>query len=286
MIGFGLLGGGAGLLGGWQDSQDAEAEAIAQAEAEAEMRAAKIKAQREEAERDVLFAQGQFDIQTEDALRQAAKMEAQGGLVDAKTDLQESLIGQAYNSTMKQLGMSQEQLAAQEQGAKRSFAQSKSAAVSSLGSSGTRAGSSVENVIAQDEVSFSQDLDRSHSQNKLGQDIALAQAYAGLQENSFNVGAARINANETFADAAQLESDYSAGGRATSLFNQQITNRRADLESSIDLQNLGGKFAQEAYGRQMDRAQFTWADAFTSIFSGGSVGLSFGNQTADFFKKW
>ncbi len=280
------VGGAVGLWSGWENSQYASAEARAQAEAEKALREAKIKAQREQAEREIELAQSQFDIETQNALENAADMELQGRLTDKKTTQQESLIGQAYNQTMEQLGMNAEQLNAQEQAAKVSFAQNSGAAVAAMGASGTRSGSSAERVLDQNQAAFQQNLDLSHAQAQEGQDIALAQAYAGLQENLFNVGVARINANETFADALQLRTDYAEGGRAYELFQQQITNRRADLESSIDLQNLAGSYAQDAYQRQIDRSQFTFLDAFSSIFGGASTGMQLGFQAANYYNAW
>lgn len=281
------IGGGvAGLIGGYQDAQAAEEEARAQAEAEEALRRARIKAMQEQAEREIALAETQFDIETQNAIEQAADMELQARLTDQKTTQQESLLGQAYNKTMEQLGMNAEQLNAQEQAAKVSFAQNRSAAVAAMGASGTRAGSSAERVLDQNEASFQQSLDLSHSQAQKGQEIALAQAYAGLQDGLFNVGAARINANETFSDALQLRSDYAEGGRAYDLFQLNIANRRADLESSIDLTNLAGQYAQEAFDRQIDRAQFGFLDAFTSILGGASQGLQVGYQAANFYNDW
>lgn len=280
------IGGVAGLIGGWQDANEAEAEARAQARAEEELRKARIKAQQEQAEREIALANDQFDIETQNAIEQASDMELQARLTDQKTTQQESLIGQAYNQTMQQLGMNSEQLAAQEQSARLSFAQNQGAAAAAMGASGTRSGSSAERVLSQNQTAFQQDIDRANAQNQQGQEIALAQAYAGLQDNLFNVGIARINANETFSDAGQLRSDYAEGGRAYDLFQTQIANRRADLESSIDLQNLAGDFAQDAYDRQIERSQFGFLDAFTTILGGASSGMQLGFQAANYYNDW
>lgn len=280
------VGGIAGLIGGWQNSQDETAEAKAQKEAERVLREAKIKAQKEQAEREIGLANDQFSIETQNAIEQASDMETQAGLIDNKTTLQESLVGQAYNMTMQQLGMSADQLAAQEQQAKLSFSQNEGAAVAAMGASGTRSGSSAERVLEQNQDSFQQNIERGNAQAKEGHEIALSQAYAGLQDNVFNIGAARINANETFSDALQLRSDYSEGGRATNLFQTQIANRRSDLDSSINLQNLAGNFAQDAYDRQIERSQFGFLDAFSSIFGGASTGLQLGYQSANYYNDW
>lgn len=280
------VGGIAGLIGGWQASEDAKKEAEAQKEAERALREAQIKAQQEQAEREIGLANDQFSIETQNAIEQAGRMDAHAGLMDSQTSLQESLIGQAYNQTMQQLGMNTDQLAAQEQHAKMSFTQNTGEKLASMGASGTRSGSSAEMVLDQNKNAFQQDIDRANTQAKEGQEIALAQAYGGLQENRMNVGAARINANETISDAFQLRSDYSVGGRATNLFNTQISNRRADLGSSINLQNLAGGFAQDAYNRQIERAQFGFLDAFTSIFGGASTGMQVGAQAGSYYNDW
>ena len=280
------VGGIAGLIGGWHASEDAKKEAEAQKEAERALREAQIKAQQEQAEREIGLANDQFSIETQKAIEQAGRMDAHAGLMDSQTSLQESLIGQAYNQTMQQLGMNTDQLAAQEQHAKMSFTQNTGEKLASMGASGTRSGSSAEMVLDQNKNAFQQDIDRANTQAKEGQEIALAQAYGGLQENRMNVGAARINANETISDAFQLRSDYSVGGRATNLFNTQISNRRADLGSSINLQNLAGGFAQDAYNRQIERAQFGFLDAFTSIFGGASTGMQVGAQAGSYYNDW
>lgn len=283
---FAGVGGIAGLIGGWQDSEDAKKEAEAQKEAERALREEEIKEKQEQAEREIGLANDQFSIETQNAIEQAGRMDAHAGLMDSQTSLQESLIGQAYNQTMQQLGMNTDQLAAQEQHAKMSFTQNTGEKLASMGASGTRSGSSAEMVLDQNKNAFQQDIDRANTQAKEGQEIALAQAYGGLQENRMNVGAARINANETISDAFQLRSDYSVGGRATNLFNTQISNRRADLGSSIYLQNLAGGFAQDAYDRQIERAQFGFLDAFTSIFGGASTGMRVGAQAGSYYKDW
>lgn len=87
---------------------------------------------------------------------------------------------------------------------------------------------------------------------------------------------------KTYAQKQQSKS----GGRAVNLFNTKIANTRADLEGSIDLQNLDGGVKQAALNRAHQRAHYTVIDGLTNVFQGFSSGFNMGSKISDFYDKW
>lgn len=308
--GLSLAGAGASLYSAYKNSQDEQDEIDAQAAAtqtafdarQLEETAAlerEIAASKEKTERDITEAQAQFEIQRENAQEQASDWEADANAVNRQATKKETLLSAAYGSTMDQLSAQDERFALQEQRAKQSQLQDQSSLAAIMGASGVRSDTSQAQIIVQNEQAFNQNLDQARKENTLSKQSGLMSAYQGLSENMMNLGEGRRNAAEALSDADRLRNDYRAGGRASSLFDLQIGNARANAASSETLAraNAAGKLnldaiqhqlQQEAFDRASDRAKFDWlsGDPWVAAFSGGNTGLSFGNNAYDFYKKW
>ena len=308
--GLALAGAGASVYSTWKNSEDEQDEIDAQAtaaqtafgEIQLEKAAAlerEIAASKEKTERDIAEAQAQFQIQSENALEQASDWEADANALNRQATKKETLLSTAYGSTMDQLSAQDERFALQEQRAKQSQLQDQSSLAAIMGASGVRSDTSQAQLIVQNEQAFNQNLGQAKKENALSRESSLMSAYQGLSENMMNLGEGRRNAAEALSDAARLQGDYSAGGRASNMFNMQIGNARANAASSealaranasgnLNLDTLQHQLQKEAFGRASERAKFDWlsGDPWAAAFSGGNAGLSFGNNAYDFYKKW
>ena len=204
-----------------------------------------------------------------------------------RADLDETLTGRAFNLAIKQSNAQDESLLHQEQRGKQNFQNTQGAFKAALGTSGVRAGgNSSEGLLSQNEENFNQDLALMKKQRETQKEIGLMSAFSNLKGGMFRIDEERDAANKAFRDSKQLRDDYSEGGRAVNLFNQKIANRRADLQGSINLQNLGGDFKQQAMQRAYDRAEYSFLDGLTDAFTGFSSGFNFGSNIAGFAKNW
>lgn len=284
---LGAFGGGLSLFSGWNRSKQEQAEISAQKEAERKMREAQIREQKAAAEREIALAQSHFKIEQDDAFKKAGDIWKQGERIDNRADLEETLTERAFNLAVKRDKLADDNALHTEQRGKQNFVQEQGQMKTALGLSGTRAGTnSAEALLSQDAQNFEQDLSLMQNQRKTERDISLLGAWASLRHGMLNIDESREAANTAFRDSAQLRSDYSDGGRATNLFNQKIDNRRADLQRNIDLQNLGGHFAQAALDRAYDRAKYTFLDGLTNFAGGFTSGFGTGTSIANFAQNW
>ena len=286
-LAFGALGAGFSIFQGWNRSREEQAEIEARQEEERRMREAQIAEQRAAAEREINYAKSVFKIEQEDAFRKADDIWHQGERIDMRADLDETLTGRAFNLAIKQSNAQDESLLHQEQRGKQNFQNTQGAFKAALGTSGVRAGAnSSEGLLSQNEENFNQDLALMKSQRETQKEIGLMSAFSNLKGGMFRIDEERDAANKAFRDSKQLRDDYSEGGRAVNLFNQKIENRRADLKGSINLQNLGGDFKQQAMQRAYDRAAYSFLDGLSDGFTGFSSGWNFGSNIAGFAKNW
>ena len=284
---FGVLGAGLGISQGIRRSREAQAEIDAQKKAERVMREAEIAEQKARAERDINYAKSAFKNEQEDAFRKADDIKHQGERIDMRSDLNETLTGRAFNLAMQKNNMEDESLLLQQQRGKQNFLNRQGAQQTALGMSGARHGAnSAEQLLEQNEENFTQDLDLMNRQRETQKDINLTQAFTNLKSGMFGIDEERDQANKAFRDSKQLRDDYSEGGRVVNLFNQKIDNRRADLQGSIDLQNLDGGLKQKAYQRAYDRAKYTWTDGLTDVFQGLSSGFNMGSGISNYYNDW
>ena len=284
---FGVLGMGFSIFQGIQRSREAQEEIDAQKEQERVTREARIKEQRESTNRGIDYAVQAFKNEQQDAFRKADDIWHQGERIDMRSDLNETLTGRAFNLAMQKNNMEDESLLLQQQRGKQNFLNRQGAQQTALGMSGARHGAnSAEQLLTQNEENFNQDLDLMNRQRENQKDINLMQAFTNLKKGMFGIDEERDQANKAFRDAKQLRDDYSEGGRAVNLFHQKISNRRADLQGSIDLQNLGGGFKQAALRRAYDRAAYTWMDGLTNAFQGLSSGFGMGNNISNYYNDW
>jgi len=286
-LAFGALGAGFSIFQGSQRAAEEQAEIRARQEEERRMREAQIAEQRAAAEREINYAKSVFKIEQEDAFRKADDIWHQGERIDMRADLDETLTGRAFNLAIKQSNAQDESLLHQEQRGKQNFQNTQGAFKAALGTSGVRAGAnSSEGLLSQNEENFNQDLALMKKQRETQKEISLMSAFSNLKGGMFRIDEERDAANKAFRDSKQLRDDYSEGGRAVNLFNQKIENRRADLQGSINLQNLGGEFKQQAMQRAYDRAAYSFLDGLTDAFTGFSSGWNFGSNIAGFAKNW
>ena len=286
-LAFGALGAGFSIFQGSQRAAEEQAEIRARQEEERRMREAQIAEQRAAAEREINYAKSVFKIEQEDAFRKADDIWHQGERIDMRADLDETLTGRAFNLAIKQSNAQDESLLHQEQRGKQNFQNTRGAFKAALGTSGVRAGAnSSEGLLSQNEENFNQDLALMKKQRETQKEISLMSAFSNLKGGMFRIDEERDAANKAFRDSKQLRDDYSEGGRAVNLFNQKIENRRADLQGSINLQNLGGEFKQQAMQRAYDRAAYSFLDGLTDAFTGFSSGWNFGSNIAGFAKNW
>lgn len=284
---FGVLGAGFNIFQGMSRAQERQEEIQAQQEQERKMREAEIAEQKARAEREVEYATSVFNIEKEDAFRKSDDIKHQGERIDMRADLNETLTGRAFNLAMQKNNMEDESLLLQQQRGKQNFLNRQGAQQTALGMSGARHGAnSAEQLLEQNEENFNQDLDLMNRQRENQKDINLMQAFTNLKRGMFGIDEERDQANKAFRDAKQLRDDYSEGGRAVNLFHQKISNRRADLQGSIDLQNLGGDFKQAALRRAYDRAAYTWMDGIHDAVQGLTTGAQFGSKIANFAQNW
>ena len=286
-LAFGVLGAGFSMFQGSQRAAEEQAEIRARQEEERRMREAQIAEQRAAAERDINYAKSVFKIEQEDAFRKADDIWHQGERIDMRADLDETLTGRAFNLAIKQSNAQDESLLHQEQRGKQNFQNTQGAFKAALGTSGVRAGAnSSEGLLSQNEENFNQDLALMKSQRETQKEIGLMSAFSNLKGGMFRIDEERDAANKAFRDSKQLRDDYSEGGRAVNLFNQKIENRRADLEGSIYLQNLGGGFKQDAMDRAFKRARYTEIDMLADAFTGFSSGFGAVDRGLTFYEKW
>ena len=284
---FGVLGAGFNIFQGMSRAQEKQEEIQAQQEQERKMREAEIAEQKARAEREIGYATSVFNIEKEDAFRKSDDIKHQGERIDMRSDLNETLTGRAFNLAMQKNNMEDENLLLQQQRGKQNFLNRQGAQQTALGMSGARHGAnSAEQLLEQNEENFNQDLDLMNRQRENQKDINLMQAFTNLKRGMFGIDEERDQANKAFRDAKQLRDDYSEGGRAVNLFHQKISNRRADLQGSIDLQNLGGDFKQAALRRAYDRAAYTWMDGIHDAAQGLTTGAQLGSKIANFAQNW
>ncbi|UTC74148.1 hypothetical protein E4O03_07790 [Treponema sp. OMZ 792] len=284
---FGALGAGFSIFQGWNRAQEEQEEIRRRKEEERRMREAQIAEQRAAAEREINYAKSVFKIEQEDAFRKADDIWHQGERIDMRADLDETLTGRTFNLAIKQNNAQDESLLHQEQRGKQNFQNTQGSFKAALGTSGVRAGAnSSEALLSQNEENFNQDLALMKKQRETQKEISLMSAFSSLKGGMFRIDEERDAANKAFRDSKQLRDDYSEGGRAVNLFNQKIANRRADLQGSIDLQNLGGFFKQQAMQRAYDRAEYSFLDGLTDLFGGFGSGWNFGTSIAGFANKW
>lgn len=284
---FGALGAGFNIFSGINRSQQQQAEIRARQEEERRMREAQIAEQRARAEREINYAKSAFKIEQQDALRKAGDIWHQGERIDMKADLDETLTGRAFNLAIKKSNMEDERLLHQEQRGKQNFQNQQGTMKTEMGMSGVRNGAnSAEQLLTQNEENFNQDLELMHRQREAQKEISFMQAFGNLKRGMLGIDEERDAANKAYRDSKQLKDDYSDGGRAVNLFNQKIANRRADLQGSIDLQNLGGHYKQEALKRAYDRASYSALDGLTDAFTGFSNGWHTGTSMAGFAKNY
>ena len=78
-----------------------------------------------------------------------------------------------------------------------------------LGMSGARGGAnSAEQLLAQNEQNFNQDLDVMNRQRETQKEISLMQAFSNLKGGLFRIDEERDQANKAFRDSKQLRDDY------------------------------------------------------------------------------
>lgn len=286
-LAFGALGLGFNIFQGASRARRQQEEIQAQKEQERRMREAEIAEQKARAEREIGYAKSVFNIEREDAFRKSDDIKHQGERIDMRADLDETLTGRAFNLAIKKNNAEDEQLLHQQQRGKQNFINQQGGMQAAFGMSGARGGAnSHEQLLGQNEQNFNQDLALMNRQRETQKEISLMQAFSNLKGGMFRIDEERDQANKAFRDSKQLRDDYSDGGRAVNLFNQKISNRRADLKGSIDLQNLGGSFKQAAMQRAYDRAAYTWMDGLKDGLTGFSSGFNFGSSIAGFNKNW
>lgn len=287
MLGLGILSAGFSIFSGARRAAQEQEEIAARQEEERRMREAQIAEQRAKAERDIAYAKSVFKIEQEDAFRKADDIWHQGERIDMRADLDETLTGRAFNLAMKQNAAADESLLHQEQRGKQNFQNQQGNAKAAMGMNGVRSGAnSAEQLLEQNETNFNQDLGLMQRARETQKEMSFMQAFSNLKGGMFRIDEERDAANKAFRDSKQLRDDYSEGGRAVNLFNQNIANRRADLSGSIDLQNLAGGFKQSAMNRAYERARYTFIDGLTDAFTGFRSGFGFANNIATFNEKW
>ena len=284
---FGVLGAGFSIFQGVRRSSETQEEIDAQKEQERVMREAQIVEQKARAEREIEYATSVFNIEKEDAFRKSDDIKHQGERIDMRADLDETLTSRAFNLAMQKNNMEDESLLLQQQRGKQNFLNRQGAQQTALGMSGARHGAnSAEQLLEQNEENFTQDLDLMNRQRETQKDINLMQASTNLKSGMFGIDEERDQANKAFRDSKQLRDDYSEGGRAVNLFHQKISNRRADLQGSIDLQNLDGGFKQAALDRAWRRADYTLMDGLTNAVQGFSSGFNMGSGISNYYNDW
>ena len=206
---FGAFAAGASIFQGIQRSREAQAEIDAQKEAERISREARIKEQRASTKRGIDYAVQAFKNEQEDAFRKADDIWHQGERIDMRADLNETLTGRAFNLAMQKNNMEDESLLLQQQRGKQNFLNRQGAQQTALGMSGARHGAnSAEQLLAQNEQNFTQDLDLMNRQRETQKDINLMQAFTNLKRGMFGIDEERDQANKAFRDSKQLRDDY------------------------------------------------------------------------------
>lgn len=282
-----FVGGVVSLFSGLSRSLREQDEIWERQQAERRMREARVAEMRARAEREIEYAKQSFEMEKRDAFKKAGDIWKQGERIDAKSDLDETLTGRAFNLAIKRGNLAEDNALNQEQRAKQNFENAQGAFKASLGVSGTRAGSSSsEGLLEQNAENFNQDLSLMQRQRQAEKEIGIMSAWAGLKQGMLGIDEQRDTANMAFRDSSQLRADYSAGGRVVNLFNKRIENRRADLEGEVNLINLGGEIQQAAMQRQYDRAQYSFFDAAGDIFKGATSGFNAGSSVGNFIKNW
>lgn len=285
---LGVFGAGLSAIGGLIQRGHQQEEAYSEYIRDAERRAAEIKEAKARAERDIAYAKSQFKIEQENAFRKADDIWHQGDRIDMRADLDETLTGRAFNLAMKQNAAADERLLHQEQRGKQNFQNEQGSMKAALGMSGARAGTnSAEQLLSQNEENFNQDLALMGKVRENEKEVSFIQAFSNLKGGMFRIDEERDAANQAFRDSKQLRDDYSEGGRIVNLFNQQINNRRADLKSYIDLQQLQQKHNTEAYDqRSTNAAKMEFLNVLTDSINGFNYGFQMGSGLGGYADKW
>ncbi|WP_253814220.1 hypothetical protein [Treponema vincentii] len=227
---FGALAAGFSIFQGIQRSRQAQAEIDAQKEAERISREARIKEQRESTNRGIDYAVQSFENEQEDAFRKADDIWHQGERIDMRADLDETLTGRAFNLAMQKNNMEDESLLLQQQRGKQNFLNRQGAQQTALGMSGARHGAnSAEQLLAQNEQNFTQDLDLMNRQRETQKDINLMQAFTGLKRGMFGIDEERDQANMAFRDSKQLRDDYTG-----EIVNEDISDRKEAIRKEYE----------------------------------------------------
>lgn len=208
-LAFGVLGLGFNIFQGLKRSWQQQDDISLQQEQERKMREAQIAEQRARADREIGYAKSAFEIERQDAFRKADDIWHQGERIDMRADLDETLTGRAFNLAIKKNNAEDEKLLHQQQRGKQNFINQQGVMQAALGMSGARGGAnSAEQLLAQNEQNFNQDLDVMNRQRETQKEISLMQAFSNLKGGLFRIDEERDQANKAFRDSKQLRDDY------------------------------------------------------------------------------
>lgn len=227
---FGAFAAGASIFQGIQKSRQTQEEIDAEKERERVTREARIKEQRESTNRGIDYAVQAFKNEQEDAFRKADDIWHQGERIDMRADLNETLTGRAFNLAMQKNNMEDESLLLQQQRGKQNFLNRQGAQQTALGMSGARHGAnSAEQLLAQNEQNFTQDLDLMNRQRETQKDINLMQAFTNLKRGMFGIDEERDQANKAFRDSKQLRDDYTG-----EIINEDFTEQKEAIRKEYE----------------------------------------------------
>lgn len=242
----GLLGLGSGISQSWKEQEE-------------------LRKQKEEEKRLLESKKDLFSTQY-----QFAKDEALKSAQDASddTDLNESLLSRAYNSSMSSLSNQMEQQGLENQMSLINAGASSGESLASLGASGIRSGSSATTAIAQNNAINAQNLSATKKAQQVSNEYNLASAYNGLLSNTNELQ----NQRDQITD---IRDGYSAGGKYQTMYEKELA--QMNLQSDISM---------DRYDRGIDNASYGFWDGLTDLFGGASTGISLYNGINSFASNW
>jgi hypothetical protein len=253
---------GAGILGGWQRSDEEKKRA--------EMR----KKQIEEA-KDTM--QLEYDLAETDALEQA-------GRVDDMSTKQEGVITAAYNNAINNIGEGQRMRTVQNQASLIAMDSAEGEGYAAMGGSGVRSTATsyaaAERGAAFNEKAFSRQIASQQAQ----EEYALYQAYAGYGQSMNEIGERRYAADKTrasYADAGGYT--LSNGVQVSNGSNyQMLEQKKKEIDLNIEAVDLELELNDFWGGGDFWRG---FSNVFTATVGGAASGLGFASGIYD-LKQW
>lgn len=180
---------------------------------------------------------------------------------DTRSTLYESIYGDSMNSVVNQLSQQQKAETESFNNSAMQIGASEGDALSTLASSGTRAGSSVSQAVDMKVDNAQQSLQTSENNQRSQDKYSLEQSLNSLAGNLNTLQEART-------DASDLRGSYEEGGSQYKLYQNTLSNTDLKYNQAIDSIN-----------DQLDDMNNPWKNILntvTSMFGGASSGLQMG----------